>query len=204
MRTPLPNPLEDLLNRGIEASGEAQRLLDRLSGRSLRIDPTGLPVSITIVAREDRLRVSLNETGEADCIIRGLPLALLRAGLSGSAEGLRSADADISGDPVVAQDFQRLLDLAKPDWEEDLSRLVGDLAAHQAGNLVRTIGQWASNATDVLARDVGEYLSEESRQLPSRFEVDEFLDDVDRLRNDVDRLAARLAKAERRRRDGHR
>ena len=69
MRTPLPNPLEDLLNRGIEVSGEAQRLLDRLSGRSLRIDPTGLPVSITLVAQGDRLRVGLGETAEVDVAV---------------------------------------------------------------------------------------------------------------------------------------
>ncbi len=197
MRTPLLNPLENLLNRGIDASVEARKLRQDLRGRSLRLDLTGLPGSIMLHARDQGLSLEIGAPAEADCVIRGLPLTLLRAGLGGSAQVLASGSAEISGDPVIAQDFQRLLDLAKPDWEEDLSALVGDVAAHQAGNLVRTLADWGRNVAEVLARDAGEYLSEESRHLPSRFEVEEFLDDVDRLRNEVERFVARLARAER-------
>ena len=196
MRTPLLNPLESLLNRGIDASVEARRLRQRLSGRSLRLDLTGLPGSIMLHALDDGLRLEIGAPSEADCVIRGLPLTLLRAGLSGSSQALRAGNAEVSGDPVLAQDFQRLLDLAKPDWEEDLSVVVGDVAAHQAGNVVRALADWGKKVAEVLAKDAGEYLSEESRQLPSRFEVEEFLDGVDRLRNDVDRFVARLARAE--------
>mgnify|MGYP001606563054 FL=1 len=197
MRTPLLNPLENLLNRGIDASVEARKLRRELSGRSLRLDLSGLPGSIMLNARDEGLSLEIGAPAEADCIIRGLPLTLLRAGLGGSTQALQSGNAEVSGDPVVAQDFQRLLDLAKPDWEEDLSALVGDVAAHQAGNLVRALADWGRNLAEVLARDAGEYLSEESRHLPSRFEVEEFLDDVDRLRDDVERFIARLARTER-------
>jgi ubiquinone biosynthesis protein UbiJ len=116
--------------------------------------------------------------------------------MSGRAGGLRQGAAEIVGDPGVAQDFQRLLDLAKPDWEEELSRVFGDMAAHQLGNLARGLVEWGRKAADTLARDGGEYLTEESRNLPTRFEVEEFLDEVDRLREDVDRFAARLERLE--------
>jgi ubiquinone biosynthesis protein UbiJ len=43
---------------------------------------------------------------------------------------------------------------------------------------------------------MAEYLTEESRDLPTRIEVDEFLADVDRLREATDRLEARLAALE--------
>ena len=48
-------------------------------------------------------------------------------------------------------------------------------------------------AGDTLARNAAEYLTEESRDLPVRIEVEEFLEDVDRLREAVDRLDARVA-----------
>ena len=78
------------------------------------------------------------------------------------------------------------------DWEEQLSHLVGDAAAHQVGNLVRDTLQWGAKSVDTLGRDLTEYLQEESRQLPQRDEVNKFLAAVDVLRNDVERLDARV------------
>ena len=42
--------------------------------------------------------------------------------------------------------------------------------------------------------NVREYLQEESRDVPSRYEVERFTRDVGALRDDVDRLEARLAR----------
>jgi ubiquinone biosynthesis protein UbiJ len=192
VENPLLKPLEDLVNRGISASSEAGALCRRLSGRRLLIDPTGLPGAVTIAAEDDGLRLIVGATTEADCAIRGLPLSLVRAGVSGTATSLRQGAAEVSGDPAVAQDFQRLLDLAKPDWEEELSKAVGDVLAHQLGNAARGLADWGRRAAEALTRDTAEFLSEESRQLPTRFELEEFLEDVDRLRDDVDRCAARI------------
>jgi ubiquinone biosynthesis protein UbiJ len=196
MEQRVSGPLEEVINRGIRASGEATGLCRQLSGRRLLIDPLGLPGYLAVTAEDDHLRLALTDETVSDCTIRGLPITLVRAGMSGTAGGLRQGAAEIVGDPGVAQDFQRLLDLAKPDWEEELSRVFGDMAAHQLGNLARGLVEWGRKAADTLARDGGEYLTEESRNLPTRFEVEEFLDEVDRLREDVDRFAARLERLE--------
>ena len=45
---------------------------------------------------------------------------------------------------------------------------------------------------------MAEYLTEESRDLPARPEVELLLEGIDRLREDVDRFEARLALLERR------
>lgn len=196
MENPFLKPLEDLLNRGIAESSEATTLCRGLSGRRLQIDPTGLPGSIVITAGADHLRLGAGPAEGADCTIRGLPLSLARAALAGTPDALRGGMAEVAGDPAVAQDFRRLLDLAKPDWEEELSRAFGDALARQIGNAARGLAEWGRRAADALSRDAAEYLSEESRQLPTRFEVEEFLEDVDRLRDDVERCAARLDRLE--------
>jgi len=196
----LVKSLEHLLNRGIGASSEATALCSRLSGRRLQIDPTGLPGTVIIAAEGTTLNLSVGPGREADCTIRGLPLSLARAGMSGTPDSLRQGMTEVSGDPAVAQEFRQLLDLAKPDWEEELSRAVGDVLARQLGNAARSLAGWGRRAADALARDTAEFLSEESRQLPTRFELEEFLEDVDRLRDDVDRCAARLDRIEAKRR----
>ena len=53
-------------------------------------------------------------------------------------------------------------------------------------------------ATDSLVTSAAEYLQEEGRDVPVRLEVEEFLREVDRLRDDVERLEARIARLSRR------
>ncbi len=199
LSAPLYKPLETLLNRGISSSREASRLSRSLAGRRLRIELRGLPLALEIAATEDGLALSEGSQQTPDCVISGLPLSLARLGLTGDADIFRQGGVSISGDPVLAQDFQRLLDLARPDWEEELSRQVGDVAAHQVGNAARGLARWGQQAVDTLSRDTGEFLKEESRDLPTRFEVDEFLDQVDDVSAAVDRAEARLRRMETRR-----
>jgi ubiquinone biosynthesis protein UbiJ len=57
---------------------------------------------------------------------------------------------------------------------------------------------WARKARRIAGENVAEYLQEESRDLVNRTELDEFLQGVDSLRDTADRVAARLARLERR------
>jgi ubiquinone biosynthesis protein UbiJ len=108
------------------------------------------------------------------------------------AKSTSGSSVRIEGDAEVAQNFSELLKQAKPDIEEELSRIVGDVAAHQIGNTVRSLLGFGKRVGDTLLQNVAEYLSEESRDVPSKTEAEEFNHDVDVLRDDVARFAARL------------
>jgi ubiquinone biosynthesis protein UbiJ len=47
-----------------------------------------------------------------------------------------------------------------------------------------------------MGNNVREYLQEESREVPTRYEVDRFTQQVGALRDDVERIAARLSRLE--------
>ena len=138
----------------------------------------------------------LDPNDAADASLSGSPGALVRLAASGDESLLRSRAVRISGDPLVAKDFRDLIDIAAPDFEEELARLVGDVTARQAGNLLRGFGSWGLDAADRLSRTVAEYLQEESRELSARAEVEAFLDRVDRLAEETARLEARLRRLE--------
>jgi ubiquinone biosynthesis protein UbiJ len=74
--------------------------------------------------------------------------------------------------------------------------VIGDVAARQVANFARGLLDWGRRAGGSLATSVAEYLQEEGRDLPTRTETEEFLADVDRLRDDTERLEARLARLE--------
>jgi ubiquinone biosynthesis protein UbiJ len=113
---------------------------------------------------------------------------------------LRAGGAQVTGDAEIAQGFQRLFEAAQPDFEEELSRLTGDVAAHHLANLARGAADFGRRARDTFAQNVAEYLTEESHDVPYRAEVEDFVNGVDSLRESTDRLEARIAGLERGRR----
>lgn len=187
-------PLERLLNRGIAASADARRRCEALTGSRFRMEIDGLGIGFTLASQGNRIAVSTDT--ESDARLSGRPLALARLAVTGDEELLRSKAVRITGDPIVARDFHGLIRLAAPDFEEELSRIVGDLMARQLANLARGAAGWGLDAADRLSRDVAEYLQEEARELPTRHEVEGFLDRVDAVAEAVDRLEARIARLE--------
>ena len=188
----LYRPLAAALNRGIRESASARALCQELEGRSLaiRLDPPGIRLRLAI---HDGTLVAGPDSGEpADASLAGSVLGFHRLVFGDAADAIRRGDVQLGGDTDIAERFQALLNYARPDPEEELSRLVGDVAAHQLGEAARSLAGWARDVADSFSRSLAEYLQEERRDLPTRFEMDEFLDDVDRLANDVDRAAARL------------
>jgi ubiquinone biosynthesis protein UbiJ len=195
LTAPLFRPLEAILNRGVRASTDAAKRCRALEGASFRLEIEGLDVGVTLISRGDRLELS--ERAAADAKLTGRPLSLARLAATGDEDVLRSKAVRVAGDPLVAQDFRELIRIAAPDFEEELSRLVGDLAARRLANVARDLAGWGLDAADRLSRDVAEYLQEESRNLPARVEVEAFLDRVDATAEAFERLEARVARLER-------
>ena len=199
---PLFQPIESLLNRNVAGSTRARELVGRLEGRSLEVRATPTPLAIRFRVSDGRVSVSGGGEGEPDAVIEGTPLSLATLAGPQPEDRLRRGEVRISGDAETAQSFQKLFKVARPDFEEELSRLVGDPVAHHVANAARSVLDFGRRAAETFARNMGEYLTEESRDLPARPEVEDWITQVDRLREDADRLEARLALLERRRGTG--
>lgn len=197
MTPELLRPLESLLNRNIAASARARGLLGQVAGRSMELRLSATPLRLRFVADAEKVTILAADEQPADAIIEGTPFALARLALGDPVQSIRAGGAQVSGDAEIAQGFQKLFAAAQPDFEEELSRLTGDVAAHHLANLARGALDFGRRARDTFAQNVAEYLTEEGRDVPARTEVDEFLEGVDRLREAADRLDARIAIIER-------
>lgn len=193
-------PFESLLNRNIAASSTARSLCKRLDTKVLALHMEGLPFNICFRALGERMILETTTEAAADATVSGTALALARLAGPAPATALRTGAVHIEGDAEVAQTFSELLQHARPDLEEELSRIAGDVVAHRIGNLARSALGVARRVSGTFLQNVSEYLQEEGRDVPSRTEADEFLRAVDRLRDDVDRLEARLGLLESRHR----
>ena len=184
--------LEITLNRYLSLDPETLSRLAGMTGKLIAVELRGVGITLYMAPHSGGIQLLREFDGSADAVISGTPLALARVGIGEERGLLFAGEVEIRGDVTLGQRFESVLRELDIDWEEQLSHLVGDAAAHQVGNLVRDALQWGAKSADTLGRDLTEYLQEESRQLPQRDEVNKFLAAVDVLRNDVERLDARV------------
>lgn len=191
-------PFESVLNRNIAGSSVARRLCKQLEGKVLALHLTGVPLSLFFRSDGERMTIDTKDADAPAATLSGTPLAFMRLAGPTPEAVIRGGAIHIQGDAEIAQAFSELLNAAQPDLEEELSRVIGDVAAHQIGNAARTALGFGRRAVDTLTQNVAEFLTEESRDLPTRTEADEFFAAVDQLRDDVARLEARLARLQQR------
>jgi len=197
--------LENVLNRGLPRSPRARQLCAELAGRSIAIDireitrlhleSTGSTLRITrrgAVADTAKPDAGSANAASPDAEIVGGPFGLLALGSETADAVLQRGDVEIRGDAELAQKFRELLLLLRPDLEEDLSLLVGDIPAHQIGRFARGALSWTRKVAATGVENLAEYLGHERRDLVPRNEGEQFLAGVDALREDVDRLEARI------------
>jgi ubiquinone biosynthesis accessory factor UbiJ len=185
------------LNGLLRSDDNAMEILRRLDGRiiALCVRDTDLIAFAAPIAEGIRLLRSYE--GEVDVRVTGSTadfIAYARASKRGDSIG--AGRIEISGDLSTAQSVQMLLSELRIDWEEILSRYIGDVGAHQAGRLVRAATAWGTTAAARFEEDVAEYLQIEARVLPTRRDTERLARAIFILADDVDRLEARIRRVE--------
>jgi ubiquinone biosynthesis protein UbiJ len=186
--------IETTLNTLIELDGRASGRLARFHGQVVAIALRGTGITFYFVPdQQGRLQLYGQHEGEPDAHIEGSPLDLMRASdkHSGSAE-LFAGNVTMRGDTELAHRFSEILGGLDIDWEEELSRYIGDIGAHEVGRAVREARTQGKRIGGVSAQNLSEYLTEEARLLPHRYEFDAWQEDVEATRDDLERLLARV------------
>jgi len=107
------------------------------------------------------------------------------------------ADVAVEGDAALAGALTRVLITLRWDAEEDLSRLIGDIAAHRAAQAGHAFVGWQRATAANIARAVGEYVTEEQPLVAGREALRAYTTAVDELRDDTERLEKRIARLSR-------
>ena len=197
--------LEAALNRALALDEDTRAALRPLDGRRVAVrlaSPVGeqAPLALQVKVDGERLVVGPVEEGEADLSVRSTLGGLLSQlpALIGIAS--RNDDAPpvgrmrIEGDAELARRLQKLAAGFDPDWQRPFASVFGDVLGVQVANAFAGALRQARAAAGDGAETMAEYLTEESRDVVPRAELDAFHDDVDALRDDAERLAARIAR----------
>lgn len=192
----LLQPAAAMINRQIKAKTPARELCAELNDRVLALRVSNTALSMYLVMNEGEAILCGSYGEEPDVVISGSLLSLARLAGPAGDDLIRAGALDISGDALLAQQFQKLLRYGRPDAEEELSAVIGDVAAHGIGEFVRGVSEWGREARATMRQNVGEYLQEESRAVPNRYEAESFREKVGALRDDVARFEARMKNLE--------
>jgi ubiquinone biosynthesis protein UbiJ len=159
--------IEDLLlgalNHLLRQSGWARQQLRGFSGRHARFDMSPWRLAFQVTA--DGL---FGPTGEDDVDVTvSLPAETPLVALQGIDRAM--AAVHVTGNAEFATALSFVLKNLRWDAEEDLSRLVGDIAAHRIVGTASRLASWQKQAARNLAENAAEYLGEESGLLiPAR------------------------------------
>ena len=187
---PLLRLLEAALNRVLALDSGAADSLKDLEGRSvaLRLKPWPAPLQL----RVENGRLVASDAKDADLSISASPGGLLALAAERGGFTLPAGRIDIAGDADLARRVQKLVEKLDPDWDAPLARVFGEVAGHQIGKGLRGAFAWGRATAKAMLQNSSEYLREESRDLIAPGEMEQFIEDVDCVRDDVDRLAARI------------
>lgn len=197
---------EKLLKLAIRLDPTTTRRLKALSARmnpaSLLVHiPIGMTqISVLITLANESIHLTFDERSESDptrrpptATISAPPLTLLMLVRKNQHRG-QTPLLKLEGDMLFLQEFQSILQGFHFDWEEQLSLLIGDVMTQNTKDVIDAAQVKGTKLNETLLFNVSEYLIEEAALVPPRWQVNEFMDNVDTLRLQCDRLTARISR----------
>ncbi len=185
--------LELGLNRVLALDSTALPRLARLQGRVIAVEALAPKMVLFILADGEGLRLAGHWEGAIHCRLRAPAASLMRLALSADKSAvLHSREVELLGDSTALLELAAVLQDLELDWEYELSRWLGPVAAQLLGSHLRSRADWAGQAAGSLRGNLADYLSEESRTLVGRREAEARFAELDRLKLDLDRLDARI------------
>jgi ubiquinone biosynthesis protein UbiJ len=175
------------VNRLLDADPAARDSLAPFAGRAVRFVLAPLP-DLRLAVRAD------GSLTAADAPEFHLVVTLTPGTLAALARRDEAAARTVTfmGDAEFAAVLQRVAGQLEWDVEEDLSKVVGDVAAHRLAQTARSFAAWQREAALRLGENLAEYVTEEAALLAARAEVDAFAREVAELRDAVERLEKRV------------
>ena len=182
-----PRPATAWLNHVLRGTPVAMERLARYAGKTAAFHVGPVKFAWTV-----------QTTGEVTAAIPGVtpdlevrisPFLLPRLAMHDEAA---YREVGMTGDAEFAHEISFLARNLRWDAAEDLSKVVGDVAAHRAAGAAHATAHWASEAVKRTTAGAAEYWTEESPLIASRVKVEDFTRGVSELRDAVERLEKRI------------
>ena len=186
----LIDSVNSAMNKSLSYDYVSVKKLDTFNDKVIKVELDSTPFTFYIKIQNRKILLTKHCDGDIDTTIKGTPLALFAMNQDEPIAGLKNVQ--INGDANTGQFFAKWLKNLQPDWEEAWCDLLGDGMGVRVSNFAKGILDIGQRFKSSLISNTTEYLVEESRDLISPTEMEDFLDDVDDLKADTARLEQQI------------
>ncbi len=190
--------IETAVNTLIKDKPEHSRKMSRLKGKALQVHLIELNKTLTFVFSQ-QIDVLAHYEAKPDCYLAlhltGLPELRDQNNITNL---IKQGKIKLKGDFQLAQQFWQLMKDCKPDLEEWLSKITGDVVAHLLAQGVRDSGDWLKKRINKHQTHLAEVLTEEWKVAPGALQVAFFCEQITELSAEAETLNKRLTAFEKR------
>ena len=193
--------LQGIINRALAIDTEFASKINRLAGKSLRLECIQPAVDVMLMI--DQQRIILQACDTADTLelsvsthLQGKLSAFIAVASSDDmAAAMINSDVRLIGDSQLLIDLRDALNLLEIDWEFHLARIIGDIPAHLFGKIGRTTADHLGRLKPIFFRHLQEFILEETKASPRKEEIQHWQHESQKLRQQMDRIDAKLTLA---------
>jgi ubiquinone biosynthesis protein UbiJ len=185
--------LESAINRALRTDLQTLARLQELDDKKVRMEISDWNLYFYILPKHNGVELRSKISGEPDTTISGTLPNLFRIGIAKDKQhAVKQHKIQFNGDAHVGIAMQQILSNLDIDWEEHLAQIVGDGPATFISKGVRQFMNFGKDVVDSLQRNTSEFIHHEAKLSPTKEELEEFYDDVTKLRHAVDRLEQKI------------
>ncbi|TVZ40584.1 ubiquinone biosynthesis protein UbiJ [Alteromonadaceae bacterium 2753L.S.0a.02] len=185
--------LQETVNKVLRYDPGTRAALQKLPSAPLAIISQQPLLTLYIKTRDDQLEFGIHNSEPAAVELSG-KLSDIISLVFTAKTSLANTGVTVRGSIGLLADYQRCFQNIEIDWEDALARAIGSLPAHQLAtfgrNLFNTLLPGRTQSADWL-RD---FIVEELEAVPSNAQLEQFSQELNRIRQNTDRLQLRIKK----------
>lgn len=181
--------LEKVLLKVVAMDPASPILLQKVQGKQLALQLQELPWRFVLSATADTLLLN-QHNDKVDCVITTDLTTIKKLNDPSQLTRLIKQDKlQIEGDLHVAQQFSSLLQQLDPDWQQQLSRWLGDALAYKIATVIKQLQLYIHTQLQQMERAAVELAQDELALSPTQAEMNQFSRDVSQLQARLEQLS---------------
>ena len=182
--------VNQFISLAIENSNLDKNEFSSLRGKYISIILSNTSTVINLTISEDTFILIESTEVESDLILEGSPIGFLNY-INNIGE---DHSIKISGKAVLAENFSSIMSKINIDWEQIIAEYTNDSIGFYSAKIYNFFNHKKIEIEESLLRNAKEYVRDETDIIPSKESINNYIEDVDSLRNKIELVDAKLKK----------
>ena len=184
--------INKLIYKAIENSNLEKKDFSTLSNKIISIVLSNTSTTLYIISVEGRFELLEEIEKEPDLVLEGSPIAFINYFNNiGSSSTIK-----VSGDASLAESFSYIMQKIQINWEQIIADYTNDDTAFYSQKILEFFQSKKSEIKESFYRNSKEYFRDETDIIPTKVQINNYVQDVDNLKNKIEVLEASLKKTE--------